>query len=208
MKKIIIFGATGTIGTLLVAQALKNGYQVTAFTRKKENVNQTHQHLKSIEGDVLDLISVEKAIHNQDVVLCCLGAGRKGIVRSKGTENIIKAMQNIGLKRFICQTSLGVGDSVANLNFFWKYIMFGWFLKEAHKDHELQEDHIFKSALDWTLIRPAAFTNGKLTKNYNHGFKPTNKNLALKISRSDVAHFMLQQIDNEKYIHQTPGVSY
>jgi len=208
MKKIIIFGSTGTIGKHLIMQALESGYQVTAFARNKDKVKFKHERLNIVEGDVMDAASIENAIRDQDIVLNALGAGRKGVVRSEGTKNIIIAMQNTGVKRLITQSTLGAGDSVSNLNFFWKYIMFGWFLKDAYKDHQLQEKYIVQSNLDWTIIRPAAFTDGDITGNYKHGFNLNDKSIKLKISRADVAQFILRQIDNNSYIHKTPGLSY
>lgn len=208
MKKIIVFGSTGSIGLQIVSQALEAGHQVTAFTRKKENLSMQHDHLRIVEGDVLNLESVAQAIKGQDVVFCALGAGRKGIVRSQGTKHIIQGMNKHGVDRLICQTTLGAGDSAANLNFFWKHIMFGWFLKKAYLDHQDQETEILNSQTEWTIVRPAAFTDGPLTKTYQHGFSAYDKDLSLKISRPDVAHFMLQQVDNSAYLRKTPGLSY
>ena len=208
MKKIIVFGATGTIGQQLLSQALEQGHKVTAFTRSKEKISIQHKSLHIAEGDVLNPESLVKAIKDQDIVMCALGNGRKGTVRAKGTLNIIQAMQQQGIKRLICQTTLGAGNSVNNLNFFWKRIMFGWFLKAAYEDHQLQEKYIFESGLDWTIIRPGAFADGEVTGQYKHGFSPDEKQIKLKISRADVAHFMLKQIGNSTYLHQTPGLSY
>ncbi|WP_409070402.1 NAD(P)H-binding protein [Aliifodinibius sp. S!AR15-10] len=59
------------------------------------------------------------------------GAAAKGTVRSEGTKNIIRAMQTHGLRRLICLSMLGVGESCGNLNFFWKYIMFGIILRKV-----------------------------------------------------------------------------
>ena len=137
--RLIIFGATGTVGQYLVAQAQEAGHEVTVFTRKKSKVNQQHQQLKIMEGNVLNLQQVALAIQGHDAVLCALGAGREGGVRSLGTQNIIQGMQANGVRRLICQTTLGCGASQGNLNFFWKHLMLGWFLKDAFIDHEHQE---------------------------------------------------------------------
>ena len=207
--KIIIFGATGTIGRQLVFQALMQGHQVTAFVRDRQKLNDIdHPKLSFAEGNVLNAASVVSHVKGHDAVLCALGAGRKGTVRSVGTKNIIDAMQLNGINKLICQTTLGCGDSWSNINFFWKRIMFGWFLKEAFLDHELQEQHIFKSGLKWTIIRPAAFIKGEVTGNFKHGFSPADKAIKLKISRPDVALFMLEQLDSDQYLQKTPGLSY
>jgi len=207
--RIIIFGSTGSIGQQLVAQALESGYSVTAFVRNAEKLKAIqNKNLQLSQGDVLNYFSVLEAVKGHDAVLCSLGAGRKGIVRSKGTENIINSMKQSGIRRLICQSTLGAGDSIGNLNFFWKQIMFRWVLKEALVDHELQEQHVMSSHLDWTIVRPGAFINGNATANFHHGFDSTDKSIKLKISRADVAFFMLKQLQTNTYLRKTPGLSY
>ena len=156
----------------------------------------------------MDSLSVEKAVRGQDVVLCSLGAGTKGTIRSEGTKNIIRAMEKVGVPRLICQSTLGVGDSRGNLNFFWKYIMFGGLLRQAYADHVSQEEYVRQSHLDWMIVRPGAFTDGSRTGEYRHGFPGIDKTTKLKISRADVADFMLKLLADNKYLHKTPGLSY
>lgn len=208
--KIIIFGATGTIGQHLVQQALDRNFKVTAFGRNAEKLSHLkHENLTFYQGDVLNRESVKKALPGHDVVLCTLGAGKKGGVRAPGTENIIEGMKELGMRRFICQTTLGCGESVKNLNFIWKYIMFGWLLKDAYKDHENQEQLVKDSPLDWTIIRPAAFTDGPLTGKYKFGFSENERDISLKISRSDIADFTLRNINtSEGNLRKALAISY
>lgn len=209
--KVIVFGSTGTIGRQLIAQALEQGHQVKAFCRDASKLaDYAHSRLSIVEGDVLRPRDVSTAMAGQEGVCIALGAGkqRKGVVRSQGTRNIIEAMKQHGVRRLICQTTLGAGDSRGNLNFFWKRIMFGWFLKEVFLDHELQEQYVVNSGLDWTIVRPAAFIEGEKTGRYQHGFAGDAKSLSLKISRADVADFILQQLRTDRYLRQTPGLSY
>jgi len=206
--KLLIFGSTGSIGCQLVKQALEQGHTVTAFARDPAKFDIKHTNLQVVQGDAMDLASVEKAVQDQEAVLCSLGAGRKGTVRSEGTRNIIRAMEKAGVRRLICQTTLGVGDSRGNLDFFWKYIMFGMFLRPMYADHVLQENYVKQSRLDWTIVRPGAFTDGNRTGEYRHGFPGTDKTTKLKISRADVADFMLKQLTDDTYLHKTPGLSY
>jgi len=86
--------------------------------------------------------------------------------------------------------------------------MFGLFLRKAYADHQMQEKLVQQSRLHWTIVRPGAFTNGGLTRNYRHGFSPSDKSLRLKISRADVADIMLNQVLDERNLHRTPGISY
>ncbi len=209
--KIIIFGATGTIGKHLVEQSLEKGNEVSVFSRDKVNLNKFHHPLlHKIEGDVFNPKELQHAIIGQDAVIIVLGSGknRKSIVRSEGTKNIIDAMKVNGVKRLICQSTLGAGESTGNLNFFWKNIMFGWFLKQVFLDHELQETYVMNSGLDWTIVRPAAFTDGEKTAKYRHGFSANDKSVKLKIARADVADFILKQLSSSIYLFKSPGLSY
>ena len=155
--KMIIFGATGTVGQKLVEQAVEKGYEVTAFVRHPEKWQ--HTHLAKVilfKGDVLNVEDVEASVRQQEVVMCALGDGKVGKIRALGTQNIIEAMKKEGIKRLICQTTLGMGESYGNLNFFWKHLMFGILLKRAFKDHQLQEEYILNSNLAYTIVRPSA----------------------------------------------------
>lgn len=208
--KLLVFGSTAGVGYQLVKQALEQGHTVTAFARDPAKLDIKHTNLKIVQGDAMDLASVEKAVQDQDAVLCSLGSGTntKGKIRSEGTRNIIQAMEKMGVPRFICQTTLGIGDSAGNLNFFWKYIMFGFLLRQVFADHVIQENYVKQSHLKWTIVRPSAFTDGNRTGNYQHGFPGKDKITKLEISRADVADFMLKQVVDNSYLYKTPGVSY
>jgi putative NADH-flavin reductase len=117
-------------------------------------------------------------------------------------------MERMGIQRLICQSSLGVGDSRANLPFFTKYTIVSVFLRHAFADHERQEAIVKQSSLDWTIVRPPHLTDGPRTGVYRHGFPTTDTRIKGKISRADVADFMLNQLTEDTYLHQTPGVSY
>lgn len=212
--KIIVFGATGTLGRHVVIEALEQGHEVTAFTRSGKFEYAKFEHINSdmlsvIKGDVFEPFAVSQAVVGHDAVICALGAGRKGTVRTIGTKHITEAMKIHGVKRFVCLSSLGVGDSVGNLNFLWKHIMFGLLLRPAYHDHHSQEAIVKTSGLDWIIARPSAFSDGPKTGKYQHGFSPKKRDgLALKVSRSDAAHFMVQQLAQDAYLRQTPAISY
>ena len=206
--KLIIFGATGTLGRHLVEQALARGHRVTAFARRPDALELEHHCLDRCAGDVLDRQAVADAVRGHDAVVIALGAGRKGTVRSVGTRHVIEAMQRHGVRRLSCLSTLGAGDSRAHLNFFWKRIMFGFLLRDAYADHQAQEACVAESDLDWIIVRPGAFTNGPATGTYKHGFPATEPDLKLKISRADIADFVLRQLSDDTYLRQSPSLSY
>lgn len=208
-KKIVIFGATGGTGQELVKQALDKGYKVTAFVRNPDKLKLSNQDLTILKGDVLNFNDVCNAVEGQDIVVCSLGmpASDKSTLRTDGTANIVAAMKEKGVDRLICQTSLGFGDSKEVLPWHMKYLIVPFILKNAFKDHESQETVIENSNLEWTIVRPGNMTNGQKTGNYKHGFAP-NEKIKLKVSRADVAHFMLNQINKVQYLSQKVGISY
>src|ERR1700754_4688135 len=111
--KLLIIGGTGGTGKQLIQQALEEGHQVTALVRNPEKIILKDAHLQIVKGDVLDLQSLKQAVRGQDGVLSVLGHKKffiKTNILSEGTRNIIQAMEGEGVERFICVTSLGIGD--------------------------------------------------------------------------------------------------
>jgi putative NADH-flavin reductase len=209
--KLTIFGSTGGTGRQVLEQALEQGHDVTAFVRSPEKLNQKHEKLRVVKGNVLDFASVERAIQGQDAVLCTIGLPAfmdKSNLRANGTKNIIRAMEKTGVKRFICQSSGGVGDSRDTLPFLMKYLIVPFMLRRVFADHEIQENYIKESQLDWIIARPTTLTDGEHTGSYQHGYTADNKTVTSKISRADTADFMLEQLANNHYLHRTPSISY
>lgn len=208
--RLLVFGSTGGTGRELLIQALDQDHSVTAYARDPAKIEDIqHSRLTVVRGDVLDAATVESAIAGHEGILVTIGAGSiRTTLREEGTRNIVEAMQSTGVKRLICQSSLGVGDSRTNLPFFTKYIIVGIFLRHAFADHELQEAVVRQSSLDWTIVRPSQLKDGPRTGVYRHGFSTTDKRIKKWISRADVADFMLKQLVDDTYLHQAPGVSY
>lgn len=205
--KLIVFGATGSVGRLVVDQALEQGHDVTAFTRDPAKVGRRHERLSVVGGDVTDVSRVTDAVAGHDAVIVALGAGRNGGVRAPGTRSVIEAMRAAGVRRIIVQSTIGAGDSRRNLNVFWKRIMFGLVLRPAYADHQEQERIVRSSDVDWTIVRPGSFTDGPRTGAYRRGFG-TDEKSQLKISRADVADFVLEQVGDDTYLRRTPAISY
>lgn len=207
--KVIIFGATGTIGRLVLKEALAAGHEVTAFARHPHKLEIQHPSLIRRSGDATNATAVADAIKGHDAAIITLGAGtsRKGRIRSVGTANVIAGMKQHGIERLICQSTLGAHESWENLNFFWKRIMFGALLAPVFKDHERQEALVRDSGLDWTTVRPSAFTDTKASGQYKIGFGPEERSLSLKISRADVAAFLTQQLGTNAFNRRVVAIS-
>ncbi len=211
--KIVIFGAAGQTGRVLVEQALAQGDEVTAFDRHPEALTIQHSNLKAVKGDIFNQSEVEGAIAGQDAVICVLGVGPQVTtpVCSQGTENIIAAMQKLGVKRFICQTAF----AVAALDGEWREAplllpaVLPLFpkVKAMFADKVLQEQLVRQSDLDWIIVRPARLVDGPKTGTYKAGV-PLATHMNSKIARADVADFLLKQTRDNTYVHQVPRVHY
>lgn len=207
---LLIFGATGGTGRQLVTQALAQGHTITAFVRQPARLQLAHANLRVEQGDVLNYAAVQRVVPGHEAVLSALGApaGQKDALRSIGTRHILQAMEEAGVRRFVCLTTLGMGDSKAALPWLYTWILVPLLLRHAFADSEIQEDYIRQSQADWTIARPAALTNGPLTQRYQQGFPATAKGLRMKISRADVADFMLRQLHTTTYLRRAASLSY
>jgi putative NADH-flavin reductase len=207
--KILILGSTGGTGRQLVAQALERGHLVTAFARIPGKIRTRHDNLKVVRGDVLDGPSVEEAMKGQDAVVCALGHKRWFIpstILSQGTRNIIRAMEKNGVRRFVCETSLGICDAWWRLGLYYTLFV-KWFIVFFYfRDKEKQERLIRESTLDWVVVRPGSLNNGRKRGVYRHGPDVGHWLWTVRISRADVADFMLNQLNPDEYLRTTPGV--
>jgi len=209
--KLLIIGATGGTGQQLVKQALEQGHILTVLVRDPKKVKVTHSNLHVVKGDVLDLNSVRNAVAGQAAVLSALGHRKyfiKTSILSVGTKNIIHAMNEQGISRFICITSLGINDSRFKLGLYYTLFVIPFIIFFYFRDKAKQERLIKESNLSWTIIRPGQLTNGKKRGSYKHGLNVGNYILTKMISRADVADFILKELSENRYLHKTPGIVY
>jgi len=206
---VIVFGATGTVGRLAVRDLLDAGHTVTAFARSPGKLALTDPALRLVAGDAMQLADVTGAVAGQDAVVVTLGAGmsRTSRIRSQGTLNIIRAMQTHGVRRLVVQSTLGARDSWPTLNFWWKRVMFGALLAPVFRDHELQEQLVEASGLDWTIVRPSALSDAATARPLIEDVPNTARGLDLKIARDEVARFLSRQLSAGRSIGRAVGLS-
>jgi putative NADH-flavin reductase len=207
--RLLVIGATGGTGRQIVAQALERGHDVTAFVRSPRRLRIEHPRLAVAIGDVLDQQSAEAAVQGQDAVLSALGHNRwlyPTRILSAGTANVLRAMASQGVRRFVCETALGVGDSIGRLGLYYTLFVIPVILPWYYWDKGRQERLVRASPLEWVLVRPGALTNGRRRGVYRHGPRVGSFLWTVRISRADVAAFMLDQLTDDAYLRSTPGV--
>ncbi|MFP4597278.1 MAG: NAD(P)-dependent oxidoreductase [Persicimonas sp.] len=207
--KIAIFGATGKTGSHLVEQALEAGYEVTAFVRDPSKLEVDPERLRIVEGDVREAESVARAIEGADVVISALGhtPTSKDDILSVAADHILAAMQEHEVERFI--TLLGAGVSLpGDPSSLGRKVMRGMMKLMVGKmleDAQAHADKVRDSDLAWTIVRPPRLTDGLHTGEVEAGYLklgPSNK-----ISRADLAEFMLSQVDDDTWTRQAPMVT-
>lgn len=204
--RILVVGASQGTGALVVAQALGRGHLVTAFARSPERLTLKHSNLTLSSGNFHELASVQAAVPGHDAVIVTASATKLSAFKdnpkyfSLGTGHVIQSMKEHGVKRLVVLSALGTGESGKLMNFLVRKLVVGWLLKIPFEDHECQEQMTRESGLDWVIARPSRLTNGPALKRY----KKTSalEPVPSSISRADVADFLLEAAETDKWLHQ------
>lgn len=208
MKKVIIFGANGGIGKHAVKHALDRGYLVTAYLRSPEKLELQHENLTIVKGTIDDYKTMLSAVTGQDAVLWCIGIPMKRNYEKmeslEGHQNLIRAMQEAGVKRLIDYATPSVSFEKDTKSFITVVpgIMAGILFKKAKQECVAIGDVVRNSGLDWTLVRFMAPQNTPYKGKVKVGFGDVKMKFA--ISREDIGAFMVRQIERDKYIHSMP----
>jgi putative NADH-flavin reductase len=205
--RVLVIGASKGIGLETTRQALDAGHDVRALARSATAIAISNPRLEKMRGDALKTEDVEAALVGVDVVILSLGVGLGDLFRpvylfSDATRVLLAAMRGHGVKRLICVTGFGAGDSRASISCLQRLpfqIVFG----RAYDDKSLQEQLIKESELDWTIARPGVLTSGPRTGRYRVLSEASQWCNGI-ISRADVAEFLVEQIGDQRYIRKTP----
>jgi putative NADH-flavin reductase len=207
--KDLIIGATGGTGRILLDKALEQGHEVTALARNPSAVAPRDYRPRVLEGNTLDPEAVEAAVAGQDAVLSALGTrgSKPTTLFSASTANLVDAMIKHGVRRLVCVTGIGTGDSRGHGGFLYDRVLLPFVVRNQYADKDRQEEIIKRSGLEWVIVRPARLTNEAATGEYQV-FLSGDSYRATTISREDVAAFMLAQLSEDRHVHQTPVISY
>ena len=206
--KVLVFGASGATGYNLVSQALEKGHHVRAFVRDPSKLKIENKNLSIFQGDVSNYQQVEDAVKEQEAVISALGAStpfKRNFTLIKGIENIVEAMTKFQVERLVYQSFLGVKEHRKELGFLLDHII-SILLKASIQDHEVKENVITSSTLDWTIVRCPTLTNGPWTGKYIEGERIRSASILPSLSRPDVADFMLKELQAKKYIRKKPRI--
>ncbi len=204
--KFLLIGATGLTGEAIVKQGLAQGHDITALVRDASKVAVSDPHLHLVVGDILKTQDVDAAMAGQDAVICSLGTGltfKHVTLFSDGTRHLLDAMRKHAVRRIVCITGIGAGDSRGHGGFFYDRIIEPTVLRTVYEDKDRQEAQLRGSDRDWIIVRPGMLTNGDATGTYRVLLDLTGVTVG-KVARADVAAFVLQQLATDDFLRKTP----
>ena len=203
--KVVIFGANGKTGILLVEQALAKGHQVIAYIRRPESILIENTKLKIVVGNLNEVLKMKDTITGADACISALGGGsltKHSIDIINGIKNIVSIMEIAKVHRFIYLSSLGAGNSCYLFPQPLRFLLTKVLLRVTLEDHNINENIIINSKLEWTIVRPGGLTDGNLKGELKFGIEKTPVKGSSSISRANVASFMLQQLTNDTFINK------
>jgi putative NADH-flavin reductase len=204
-----IFGATGGTGQQLVEKALAAGCQVAAFVRDPSKLAVRHEHLTIIEGELTDQAAIERAVLGADAVISALGPRRaaSGKPISRGTANILAAMKKSGVRRLIFTSTPSAHDPNDAPDFKFKFAvrMIQWIARGAYADIVDTAQVVRASDRDWTMVRVSMLVDAPRTGHVKVGY--VNRDMGMRITRVDLAEFLLKQVQDTRYLRQAPAIS-
>jgi len=207
-KRILVIGASRGIGLETTKAACETGWAVTAFSRHASELAYHHEHLTKIDGDALVADDLAPALRDVDAVVLSLGVPFNlqlftGPITlfSSATRVVLEQMQQQQVKRLVCVTGFGAGDSIDAIHPLQR-LGFNLVFGRAYADKSAQEAAIKSSPLAWTIVRPGVLTNGKQTP-YKTLVTPETWRNGI-ISRAAVADFVINAIAQDSYIGEAP----
>ncbi len=209
MKLLIIGGSRG-IGEALLESSVRRGFDVSVLARFPEKIAMDDSKAKIIKGDVLNRDDLKSAIKGQDAVCSCIGVPitfKPVSLFSRAALNIVEVMEDNKDQKFIAITGIGAGDSKGHGGFLYDKIFKPLFLSTIYQDKDREEEIIQASKLNWLIVRPAGLTNGPQTGRYRV-LEDLDGIVAKRISRMDVADFILKQIEQPDLFAKTVLLTY
>lgn len=209
--KLTVFGATGKTGQILVRKALEAGHELTAFARTPEKLDARHDRLSVVKGDALDAAAVAEAIRGSDAVVSLIGVNPKSLepVFAASVANMIAGMRAAGVRRLVLSAGAGVGDPNDAGGLAGRLIggLIKLLARRAYEDGLAAAAAIRAAAdLDWTMVRLPMLSDepggrGSLRIGY------LGKGTGPRLSREDLAGFMLRELVERRYVRQAPVLS-
>jgi putative NADH-flavin reductase len=198
--KVLVLGASGKTGTLVVERALANGHQVTVLVRDSTKLTGNGYHV--ITGDATVPGGVLRAVEGTDAVIDTIGGStpyKDTTLERKAAQNTIEAMQAKQIRRLIVVSMMGIGTSSEQAPFWYEHLLMPTFLRGSTKDKEAMEQEVNTSNLDFVIARPPILKDDPPTGSVK---VLEGEAKGHQITRGDLANFLVDQLESNQYLGQ------
>ncbi|HEX9182437.1 MAG TPA: NAD(P)H-binding protein [Burkholderiales bacterium] len=208
--RLLVLGATGGTGLEVLRQALAQGHELTAFARDPAKLTVADARLQVIPGALpADATPLEAALSGRDAVVCSLGvrnALKSGGLIANAMRVLVPAMERARVRRLLLVSANGVGETYASSPLLPR-IMYRLLLSDIFADKAAGEAIVRASSLEWTIAYPVLLTDGPRTGRYRAGEALELRGMP-KISRADVADFLLRELADRAFVRKGAVLSY
>ncbi|MCW2786694.1 MAG: 3-beta hydroxysteroid dehydrogenase/isomerase [Marmoricola sp.] len=199
--KATIFGASGSVGQLLIIEFLNRGHDVVAVTRNRSRVTTEHERLTVMEADLGDLSSLQRALEGSEVAVISLGDD----VVDTGTDAIVTAMRSRGVGRVEVLTGFGTSamsrrelrPAMRALVAMVRLVTYPGFVAKERQDAVIRD-----SGLTFTIVQPPSLTSTAKTATYRHG-DYSGKSILGRLARADLVEFMVDNLELDRYVNES-----
>ena len=196
--KVVVFGAGGKTGRLVVERAVEAGHTVTAFVRDRSKEQRLGIEVAVGEADNAE--AVRAAIAGQDAVIDTIGGKtpyKETELERTAAKNIIDAMQSEGVRRLVVVSMMGVGESHDQAPFWYEHLLMPTFLRGSTKDKTAMEGEVHASGLEFVIARPPILSEDAATGSVK--VLPLGT-MGHKITRADLAQFLVDQVTSDEHV--------
>ncbi|MGG7464267.1 MULTISPECIES: NAD(P)-dependent oxidoreductase [unclassified Plantibacter] len=209
MAHLLVLGGSGRTGRLVLEEALRRGHSVTALVRDAGRVV-PGERLTVVEGSPLDPEAVDAASRGAQAVIVALSNGSAETsppdLVTASVQTLTDTMRSRGIRRVVLLSALGSGDSIGSVPAPLRWATRIMHLGTVYRDHAHADADLRSSGLDWTIVRPTVLspsTRRRPVVAVQAGHWPTS----IRISRTDVADYLLDAVENDALIGAAPVIS-
>ena len=211
-KRIVVFGASGGVGRQVVEQALSRGHAVVAVLRSPGKLTPSDSRLTVVTGELSDREAIEAAVRGAGAVISALGPSldrrATGMPLVQGTRNIVDAMLAARVQRYVGIATPSVRDPRDRRSVLGTLVpvMGRVLLPRAYGELLAMSQIVIDSGLEWTIARFTRPTDGPAKGSVRAGFLGRD-GIGSTITRADIAAFLLEQLDDTRFIRAAPAIS-
>lgn len=208
--KVLVLGATGGTGREIVREAGAKGHSVVALVRSKARADGL-AGAELVEGDARDEASLARALEGCSGVISALGTPmspfREVTLLSTATRALVDAMKRRKVRRLVCITGMGAGDSRGHGGFVFDRVIFPLFLRKVYADKDRQEEIVRSSGAEWVLVRPTVL-NDEPARGSARALTDLSGQRGGTIARADVAKFVVDQLTDDQWLRRAPLITW